>query len=109
MPGAKEGGARPRYAPGGGVGAPKHFALEFIAKVAGNPFSRARDNERELKRIQAEKYVNARTTHSWSQEVSLKLCMVPFAGKGMIMILLQVFGEIFFLDVLLNASIPAGH
>ena len=53
-----------------------------IAKVAGNPFSRARDNEQERKGIQVEKSVNTRTTHSWSCEVSIKLCvLLSLSGK----------------------------
>lgn len=64
----------PRYNPGGGMGAWRHFAGAFTTKVAKNPFSRGRDNEQELKEIQVEKPVNARATHSWSQEVDTKLC-----------------------------------
>lgn len=73
-PRAKEGGARSRYDQRGGVGALSHFAWAVITKVAGNPFSRTRDNEQELKGIRVEKSVNTRTTHSWSHEVYIKLC-----------------------------------
>lgn len=54
---AGEGGrrrARPGSDRGGGVGALRHFAPAFTAKVAGNPFCRARDNEQELRGIQVE-------------------------------------------------------
>lgn len=70
------GRGRRRAAPGqpwrspwrGGVGAPRYFARAFIAKVAGNPFSRARDKtmSKDLRAIQVEKFVNARSTLSWS-------------------------------------------
>lgn len=75
---AKEGDARPGRAltVGGGGGSP------FTAKVAGNPFCSARDNEQELRGIQVEKSVNTRTTHSWSGEVYVKLCVVlSLSGK----------------------------
>lgn len=60
------------------MGVQRHFAPAFVAEVAGSPFSRAKDNEQELKGIQVEKAVNARTTHSWSREVYFKLCVVLF-------------------------------
>lgn len=81
---AKEGDAGPGRAltVGGGVGALRHFAPAFTAKVAGNPFCRARDNEKELRGIQVEKSVNTRTTHSWGWEVYVKLCVVlSLSGK----------------------------
>lgn len=76
LPRAKEGGAPPPPAMtlGGRVGARRHFAGAFSAKVARNPVSRGRDNEQELKGIQVEKPVNARATRNCSREVDVKLC-----------------------------------